>query len=77
MEGLKELLEVGNDLGLSGRELLDFIDKEREREEKREKAMLERERVKDEIRIEREEKNELEKIEREERHREREIKKKE
>ena len=55
MEGLKELLEVGKDLGLSGKEYLDFIDKERKREEKREKKRLEREKVKDEIHIERKE----------------------
>ena len=56
MEGLKDLLGVGKDLGLSGKKLLNFIDKEREREEKKEKERLERERVKKEIRIEREEK---------------------
>ena len=77
MEGLTRLLEIGKDLGLSGEKLLEFIDKERESEEMKEKERLERESVKEEIRIEREEKKELDKIEREERHKEREMKKKE
>ena len=43
MSDLDRLLESGGKLGLSGNELLKFIQSEREREEKLEKERLERE----------------------------------
>ena len=69
MEGLTKLLEVGKELGLSWKELLDFI-------EKREKSAQEREEQKEKEKKEREERLEKDKMEREERMKDREFKQK-
>ena len=82
MASLKELIEMGKDLGLTGDALSGFIDKEREEMKRREdiereemKRREEREEKKRQEDIEREEKKRREDIEREERRETREMEK--
>lgn len=84
MEGLAQVMELGRELGLSGEELMQFVERreaqEREKEEKRiareEKKETER-LARETERMEREQKAQLDKMAREERMKERELKQKE
>ena len=76
MESLTKLLEVGEKLGLSGKELLDFIESREKLEQEKEEKMRLREEQKEIEKRERDEKKEKESLEREERMKERELKQK-
>ena len=76
MEGLTKLLEVGKELGLSGKELLDFIEKREKSAQEKEDQRIVREEQKEKEKREREEKLEKDKMEREERMKDREFKQK-
>jgi len=62
---MKEFVKVGKEIGLSGKELLDFVREEGDKAEKRELERTEKAERKELERIEKEEKKELDKIERE------------
>ena len=73
-----QIMKLGKDLGLEGKDLLDFLEKKErehiEREERKEREKLEREDKLERERIEREEKKEKAKHDRDERAQERECK---
>ena len=76
MESLTKLLEVGEKLGLSGKELLNFIESREKLEQEKEEKRLLREEQKEIEKRERDDKKEKERLERDERIKEREFKQK-
>ena len=84
MEGLERMVEIGKELGLSGEELINFIEKREQLEKEKEEKRVAREEKKEADRLARgterearEHKAQVEKLEREERLKDRELKQKE